>query len=617
MSTMSLTIADWSVLLVYLVLSLGLGLWLSRRGGRSLNDYFLSGRQGHWLLVGTGMVATTFAADTPLSITGLVGTRGISGNWLWWSAAIGGMFTVWFFARLWRRAEVLTDLELIEVRYSSPLAGPLRGIKAIYFGLFLNSVVMAWVNVALLRIFEIIFPQTTAIALDLGLFTLSYAQLLVVGCALLTVLYVSICGLWGVMIADAFQFVIALIGCIVLAVYAAGHPAVQAGGGLAVQLPEAALRFIPDFSAATSSVQIGDGKSFDLMQIGTGAFLAFILVQWWASWYPGAEPGGGGYIAQRIMSAKDERHGLLATLWFVIAHYSVRTWPWVIAALCAILIYPELQGAPKSVIEGGYAALIRDVLPSPMRGLLLAAFLGAYMSTISTQLNWGASYLVNDFYNRFIEPEADTARSIFVSRIVTVLLLIFCLVLSFSVLTSISSAWEFLLSTTAGMGFVLILRWYWSRINATAEMVSMVAPLLVIAVLWILRENGIAVPQSPVDLFIIAPVSVLIILIAMYLTPPESRATLESFYRKVRVPGPGWRRERLATGVAAMGSLGRSTVGWIAGVGLVYGALFFVGAILLSKTEVAIYTGLIFFISLAAVIYVLRLEYAEPSREPE
>ncbi|MCB1324341.1 MAG: Na+:solute symporter [Spirochaetales bacterium] len=555
---MELKTGDLIVIAMYFIVSLGLGLALSRRGGHSLKDYFLSGSSVPWWLVGTGMVATTFAADTPLSITNIVSERGIAGNWVWWSMAAGGMLTVFFFAPLWRRAGVLTDLELIELRYSGPIAEFLRSFKALYFGVFLNCIVMGWVNLALLSIVRTMFPQADA-------------ELAVTLCALVTLAYVAVSGLWGVMIADAFQFVTALVGCAVLAIFAARHPAVEAAGGLVGAQDPASLSFFPQLSS--------EGPFFESSM---AAFLAYVLIQWWASWYPGAEPGGGGYIAQRIMSARDERHGILATLWFVVAHYCVRSWPWILAALATLILYPGLTGGAR---EASYVSLIADVLPSPLRGLLIAAFAGAYMSTISTHLNWGASYVINDFYKRRFVPNADEKHYIQVSRGVTVALMIISLPVSFYLLSSVKEAWEFLLDCTAGMGFVLILRWYWWRINAAAELASMVAPIFVVVAMRVVLPAiivGFEPLPAPQSLFVVAPLSVLATLVVMYLTAPERNEVLQKFYERVRPRGPGWAH------YGSGGSLGILFVGWVLGTALVYAGLFAPGYLLLGRFEDAL-----------------------------
>lgn len=609
---MIFTAGDIAVIIIYFAISLGVGMLVSRRASGSLVNYFLSGRSAPWWLVGTGMVATTFGADTPLWVAGKVASHGISGNWLWWSAAAGGTLTVFFFARLWRRAGVLTDLEFIELRYGGPSASFLRGFKAIYFGIFMNCVVMGWVNLAMLKIMTVIFPEV------------AHPELLVVAVALLTLGYVTVSGLWGVMVADAFQFTVALGGCVVLAVFAVQHPAITSAGGLEAALPAGMLDFFPDFSgfAATDegllsgsqSPATGEGDaSVGLARIAQTAFFAYLLVQWWASWYPGQEPGGGGYIAQRIMSAKDERNSVLATLWFVVAHYCIRSWPWVIAGLAAVAIYPNIAAEER---EASFVYLIRDVLPSPIRGLLIAAFLGAYMSTLSTHLNWGSSYVVNDFYRRFLRAErSDHSQEendrhyISISRLTTVVLAVISLVVSFTVMDSIQGAWNFLLSITGGMGFILILRWYWWRINAAAEITSMVAPLAAIGGFALIQQlwPAIHIPGAPENLYVIVPLSIFITLCVMFLTKPESQDRLQSFYKRVRPSGPGW---RAITGEST-GSLSWLFAGWIAATVLVYSVLFAVGSLIFARYTQAACLIVAALVSVLIVRLALKREFRD------
>jgi SSS family solute:Na+ symporter len=604
---MIFTAGDIAVIAVYFIISLGAGILVSRRASGSLVNYFLSGRSAPWWLVGTGMVATTFGADTPLWVAGVVAKHGISGNWLWWSAAAGGTLTVFFFARLWRRAGVLTDLEFIELRYGGPSASLLRGFKAIYFGVLMNCVVMGWVNLAMLKIVKVVFPEV------------EHPELLVGAVALITLGYVAASGLWGVMVADAFQFAVALGGCIVLAVFALEHPAVTSAGGLAAALPPGMLDFLPDFTSLTSYGGVetggpgGQAETIGLARIAQSAFFAYLLIQWWASWYPGQEPGGGGYIAQRIMSAKDERNGVLATLWFVVAHYCVRSWPWIIAGLAAVVIYPRIAADER---EASFVYLIRDVLPSPIRGLLIAAFLGAYMSTLSTHLNWGGSYVVNDFYRRFLRkerPEHSQAENdrhyVMISRLTTVLLAALSLTISFTVMTSIEGAWNFLLSITGGMGFILILRWYWWRVNAAAEITSMIAPLAVIGVFALVGRlwPEVHIPGAPENLYIIVPVSILITLGVMYATKPESGELLRAFHERVRPAGPGWR----AIGVESSGSLRWLFAGWLAATALVYSVLLGVGSLIFARYEEAAILGIVAALSVGIVWIVLRREFPD------
>ena len=444
---MTLNAADWLIILLYFVASAAIGLAYTRRGSQSLADFFASGRSLPWWLAGTSMVATTFAADTPLAVAGLVSKYGVAGNWLWWNGAISGILTVFFFARLWRRAGVLTDVEFAELRYGGRPAAVLRGFRALYLALPVNLIIMGWVTRAMVTILGITLDVNPWVA-ALGLF-------------FITALYSTLSGLWGVIVTDAFQFIVAMLGSILLAVLA-----VDAAGGLESVLTRAAAHF------GSAEAAFGVIPPSDQAWLPVSTLVVFLAVQWWASWYPGAEPGGGGYIAQRILSARDERHGLLATLWFNIAHYAIRPWPWILVGFVGVLQYPGLANP-----EEGYVRVMVDVLPSPFKGLLLAAFAAAYMSTISTHLNWGASYLVNDVYLRFVRPNASTRAQVLASRTATAVLMVLSLGVM-AVLTSVEQGWKILIGLGAGTGLVFILRWYWWRINAWSEISAMAASLL-------------------------------------------------------------------------------------------------------------------------------------------
>lgn len=571
-------VLDWLVVAAYFVLSAWIGLRYAKRAGSSLEEFFLSGRGLPWWLAGTSMVATTFAADTPLAVTELVARNGIAGNWLWWSAAIGGMLTVFFFARLWRRAGILTDVELVELRYSGRAAAFLRGFRALYLGIFMNAVIMAWVNLAMATILE-------------GMFGIPRHQVIlyVAGALLVTAAYSAISGMWGVALTDAFQFVLAMAGTTALAVIVLMLPQVGGVSGLVAQLPAWSLRFTPEVGAAA-----GQGAGATLA-LSVSAFIAFIGVQWWASWYPGAEPGGGGYIAQRMMSAKDERHSLFATLWFTVAHYCVRPWPWILVGLSTLVLYPELGAADKKL---GYVYAMRDFLPTGVRGALVASFFAAYMSTIATQLNWGASYVINDFYKRFFRPAAGEKDLVLASRATTIALMVISLAVM-ALLDTISGAWSFILEASAGLGLVLILRWFWWRVNAWSEIAAMVAALVATAALR--AFTSIAFPQS---LFVIVAITTAAWLLATFATPATSMETLEAFYRRVRPGGPGWRPvARRAPDVTPDAGLGRLAVDWLAGVAFVYATLFAIGFVLFGRLAQA---GLSALVAAAAVTIIYR-----------
>jgi Na+/proline symporter len=548
---MRLELSDWFIVALYFVLSAAIGLAYAGRAGKSLADYFVSGRSLPWWLAGTSMVATTFAADTPLAVAGLVAKYGVAGNWLWWNGAFSGVLTVFFFSRLWRRAGVLTDVEFAELRYGGKPAAVLRGFRALYLAIPINLIIMGWVTRAMVTILQITLNVDPWVA-----------ALVLFG---VTALYSILSGLWGVIVTDAFQFLVALAGSILLAVLA-----IESVGGLDSLVTRAAEHY------GSAEAAFGVIPPTDQAWLPLSTLLVFLSVQWWAAWYPGQEPGGGGYVVQRILSAKDERHGLLATLWFTIAHYALRPWPWILVGFVAVLQYPDLANP-----EEGYVRVMVDVLPSPYKGLLLAAFAAAYMSTISTHLNWGASYLVNDFYLRFVRPDAGPRAQVMASRLATVFMMV-ASVIVMSFLSSVEQGWKILIGLGAGTGLVLILRWYWWRVNAWSEISAMAASLVTSVVLatfgYDLGDPGKATYAQ--TMLITVLVTSVVWLAVTFLTPPETEATLERFYRRVRPGGPGWRHVSRRLGFANDGIPGGalSWVNWVAGVLAVYCAVFAVGA---------------------------------------
>jgi SSS family solute:Na+ symporter len=572
-----MTTLDWAIVAVYFAASAAVGILYARRAGSSMEEFFLSGRKLPWWLAGTSMVATTFAADTPLAVTEMVARHGIAGNWLWWNFLFGGMVTVFFFARLWRRAGILTDVELVELRYTGKSAAFLRGFRALYLGIFMNCVIIGWVNLAMASVLE-------------GMFAIPREQvLLYVGLSLLiTAIYSALSGLWGVALTDAFQFVLAMAGTIVLAIVVLGLPEIGGLSGLRARLPEWTLQLTPSIGGSSA------GEVAGAFALSASAFFAYVGVQWWASWYPGAEPGGGGYIAQRMMSAKDEKHSLLATLWFQIAHYCLRPWPWIIVGLASLVLYPELGADEKRL---GYVYAMRDHLPPGLKGMLVASFFAAYMSTISTQLNWGTSYVMNDFYKRFVNPQSGEKALVQLSRIMTVVLMVLSLFVT-SILGTISGAWAFIIEAGAGLGLVLILRWYWWRINAWSEISAMVTPLVVYGSLR--AFTTVAFPET---LYVIVGITTVAWLGVTFLTRPTDTATLQNFFRRVHPGGPGWAPvARTVPGVRPDVGLGALLVDTVAGIVLVYCTLFAVGKLLFGN-----YTaGLLYFAAAAcagAVIY--------------
>jgi len=561
-----LQLLDWLIVGLYFILSAGVGIYYTKRAGTNIQEFFLSGRNLPWWLAGTSMVATTFAADTPLAVTELVAKNGIAGNWFWWNFVFGGMLTVFFFARFWRRAGIMTDVEFVELRYSGKPAAFLRGFRSIYLGIFMNCIIMGWVNLAMAAILE-------------GMFDIPRGEVMIyVALALIiTALYSAMSGMWGVAVTDAFQFVLAMAGTTILALVVLDLPQIGGISGLTEKLPEWTLRFTP-IIGGTEGLESAGGA----LALTFAAFLAFVGIQWWAAWYPGAEPGGGGYIAQRMMSAKDEKHSLFATLWFTIAHYCVRPWPWIIVGLATLVLYPDLSPADKKL---GYVYAMRDYLPSGLKGMLVASFFAAYMSTIATQLNWGSSYVINDFYKRFVNRTADEKHLVLVSRISTIVIMVVSLIIT-GMLDTISGAWAFIIEAGAGLGLVLIVRWFWWRVNAWSELAAMLTPLLVYA--YLSTFTSVAFPET---LFSIVGITTIVWLAVTFLTKPTEEETLKTFYRRVHPGGWGWGPiAQLLPDVKGDSGYGRLLLNWLSGVVLVYSMLFGVGKIILGQT----FDGVIF-----------------------
>jgi Na+/proline symporter len=562
---MKLTLLDWSAVAAYLVATLVLGLYFRRRSARSTEDYFVSGRKVSWWLAGTSMVATTFSADTPLAVTGLVYAQGIAGNWLWWAFLLSGMMTVFLFARLWRRSGLITDVQFAEMRYSGKPAAFLRGFRAVYLGLLMNCIILGWVTKAMSSIVHVLLGYS------------DWNSMLICVLVLIpfTGIYVSLGGLWGVLWTDLFQFVLKMGIVIAVAWYA-----VAAAGGMEALLAKLALRvsaggasdataFLPNFSLGLTTEAV--------WTLPVITFLVYLGLQWWAFWYPGAEPGGGGYIAQRIFSARDERHGLLSVLWFNVAHYALRPWPWILTALAAVVLYPNLERP-----ELGYMRIVSEHVPHALLGIVIAGFLAAFMSTIATQLNWGASYLVADFYRRFIKRDADERHYVNASRLVTLGLVVASALVSLS-LSSITQGWKLVLEIGAGTGGVYLLRWFWWRINAWSEISAMLSSLVVTAILWNLKPfTGPETVVFAKSALATTVVTTIVWVAVTLLTPAESRDTLLAFYRKVRPQITGWQPiADAAPEVRPTRDLGRNLLCWALGCAMVYFSLFGVGKLLL------------------------------------
>lgn len=578
---------DWIVVFSFFVLYFLIGFYFRKKASNTKN-FFLSGQNLPWYVAGTSMVATTFAADTPLAVTELVAQNGIAGNWLWWNMIFGGMLTVFFFARLWRRAGIMTDCEFVNIRYSGKAANFLRGFRAIYIGIFMNIIVIAWVNLAMVKILKVLFPDLTFLGysrIEFIGFELT-SHLLWVGVAMLFIaLYSTLSGLMGTSITDSIQFVVAMVGCIVLAIYALNHPSINGIEGLKSKLPEDIFTFFPVLSEK-SGMNIGG-----VLRLSLISFITYLGIQWWASWYPGAEPGGGGYIAQRIMAAKNEKHSVMAALWFQIAHFALRPWPWIIVALVSLVLYPDLPANQKG---DGFVYVIRDLLPAGIMGLLVAAFFAAYMSTIASQSLWGTSYIINDLIKPFVSKGKSEKYYVNVSRIAVFILVIFSLLIT-SKLNRISDAWKFILECSAGIGPVLILRWYWWRINAWTEISALVAPFIIYP---FLTYYQITFPNS---LLIILTWSTFVWILVTFLTKPTADYKLQEFYNKVKPNGPGWKNFQSHTNKPY--NIMQLLFLWILGCITVLMFLFLIGEIILQHYTTAIIYASIAFISTALLIY--------------
>ncbi len=555
---MTLSLLDWSIVAVYFIFVLVVGLMVSRHAKDNVSEFFLSGRNMPWWLLGVSMVATTFSADTPNLVTDLVRQSGVSGNWGWWAFLLTGMLTVFVFAKLWRRSMVMTDVEFYELRYSGKAAAFLRGFRALYLGLIFNVLVMGSVSLAAIKFGEIV------LGLD------GWITLLIAGS--ITLAYSALGGLKAVIITDFVQFIIAMIGSIWACIYILGLPEV---GGLSSLLAHS--------SVAEKTAML---PSFDDPNVWVPILIVPLAVQWWASYYPGAEPGGGGYIAQRMFSAKNEKNAVGATLLFNVAHYALRPWPWILIALASLVVFPdlsEIQSVFPNLSEDkighdiAYPAML-TLLPAGLLGLVAASLIAAFMSTMSTQLNLGASYLVNDFYQRFINPDAKDDRLVRVGQLFTLLTAVLGLGLGL-LLNSAAQAFQLLLLLGAGTGLIYILRWFWWRINAVTEIVAMIASLIIAGYFTFINETM----ESWEKIIYGAILTTLVWVVATFFTRPTNEETLRSFYSKIGPGGPGWRtvvqraRDQGVELEPARSHLSLELLCVVIGIITVFGALFATG----------------------------------------
>ncbi len=559
---MRLTTLDWLIIVASIVVSFIPAIVMARRAGRSTAEFFTSGQAAPWYLIGISMVATTFSTDTPNLVTNLVREQGVASNWVWWAFLLTGISTVFFYARMWRRSAVLTDLEFYEIRYSGRPASLVRGFRAIYLGLFFNCVIMATVNLAAAKIAAVLLGWPM------------WQTLLI--CALLNVAFAATSGLWGVMVTDMIQFGVAMTGSIFAAVYALRRPEVGGLSGLIERLPAETLRMLPDFGNWELTLTL---------------LVIPLTVQWWSVWYPGAEPGGGSYIAQRMLAAKSEKDALTGTLLFNVAHYALRPWPWILVGLASILVFPTLDDIARAFPyvdqrlighDMAYPAML-TFLPAGLLGLMVAGLLSAYVSTITTHLNWGTSYLVHDIYRRFLKPDATEKHYVFMGRVVTALLMVIAAGFTF-ILDSARQSFELMMSIGAGTGLIYLLRWYWWRINAWSEIAAMASSFIVSIGFFIATKQGGTIPVH-ISLLITIAVTTVVWVATTYLTRPTERSRLVEFYRLVRPAGPGWRAVREEAGLPpSPDSIASMLLGWVLGVFFIYAALFGAGSFLYGQT---------------------------------
>jgi SSS family solute:Na+ symporter len=577
---MRLNTLDWFVVVASLIACYAPAAFYIRRAGMSTSEFFTSGQAAPWWLVGTSMVATTFSTDTPNLVTDFVRSHGVSYNWVWWAFLLTGMATVFFYARLWRRSAVLTDLEFYELRYSGRSAAVVRGFRAVYLGFFFNVAIMSTVTLAAVKISNVMLGWGRV------------ETIVVAGTACVAV--AALTGLWGVLATDLVQFALAMAGVTFAAYVALHHPAVGGLESLLRKTPPRTLSLLPDFGDRNLTIAV---------------LILPLTVQWWSVWYPGAEPGGGSYIAQRILASKNERHALGATLWFNVAHYALRPWPWIIVALASMLVFPTLDDLRRALPHVNPALIGNDLaypamltlLPHGALGLLVASLFAAYRSTIETHLNWGSSYLVLDFYQRFVMPGRSARHYLWVSRGVTALLMVVCGIFTLA-LTTASDAFQMLLSIGAGTGLIYLLRWFWWRINAWSEIAAMVSSFVISVAFFIARRAGLPIADSTALIASVAFTTVVWVTVTL-LTPATDAATLRRFYELTRPAGPGWNAIRRDTALPpSPDSLPQMLVGWTAGVTFVYAGLFGAGNLIYGRMGSAIVCGAAFIVSGAILI---------------
>ena len=587
---MHLTPLDWAIVIVSLGVTFIPAIVLARRAGKNTAEFFAAGRQAPWWLIGISLVATTFSTDTPNLVTNLVRDGGVAENWVWWSFLLTGLATVFFFARLWRRSGVLTDLEFYELRYSGKAASFVRGFRAIYLGLLFNCVIIATVNLAVVKIASVLFgwPREETLLF----------------CAIVPIIFAATAGLWGVMVTDMIQFCITMTSAFAAAYFALQAPGVGGLHGLmshVAALHPSLLSILPNFADWPTALAI---------------FVIPLTVQWWSVWYPGSEPGGGSYVAQRMLAAKTERDSLFGTLAFQAMHYALRPWPWIIVALASTIVYPSLNDIHARFPNVASNLIGNDIaypamlvfLPAGFAGFMVAGIFAAYRSTIETHLNWGTSYLVHDLYRRFFRRNADEKHYVMVGRVVTVLLMVAGVLTTYGLATA-KEGFNLLLSIGAGTGLIYLLRWFWWRINAWSEVSAMVSSFLIALAFYLAGRSGHSVPDTTV-LLVTVGITTVIWVTVTFLTPPADEATLEAFYAKVRPAGPGWARIRQRSGLGpSPDSPTLSLMGWVLALAAIYGALFATGGFLYAETLPALAWTVITALAVIGLVIIAKIAW--------
>ncbi|HZY99450.1 MAG TPA: sodium:solute symporter family protein [Candidatus Baltobacteraceae bacterium] len=584
---MHLTELDWIIVVLSLGITFVPAIVLARRAGRDITEFFAAGRQAPWWLIGISLVATTFSTDTPNLVTNLVRDGGVAENWVWWSFLLTGLATVFFYSRLWRRSGVLTDLEFYEMRYAGKAASFVRGFRSIYLGLFFNCVIIATVNLAAVKIAGILFGWPR------------YETLLI--CVIVPIIFAATAGLWGVMVTDMIQFCITITSAFAAAYFAIHAPGVGGLHGLIAHV------------AATKPSLLSIFPNFADWQTALAIFIIPLTVQWWSVWYPGSEPGGGSYVAQRMLAARSESDSMFGTLAFQAMHYALRPWPWIVVALASTIVYPTLHDIRAAFPNVQPNLIGNDIaypamlvfLPSGFAGFMVAGIFAAYRSTIETHLNWGTSYLVHDFYQRFVRPEATQRELVLAGRLVTAALMGVGVVFTLY-LDNAKDAFNLLLSIGAGTGLIYLLRWFWWRINAWSEVSAMIASFVVSLGFFFAGKAGHAASSTTV-LLVTVGITTIVWLIVTYLTPPAPQATLEAFYAKVQPAGPGWSRVRAAGGLPpSKDSPVNALAGWVFGLASIYGALFSTGASIYGHTAAGVLWGVVSAAGVIGLVTIVR-----------